>query len=134
MRDGVRARARAVLDVDRLGPLWIGADARGLHPRLAAALDRMIRAARGRVRLVSGYRSPAAQRDLWQEALQKYGTPDAADDWVAPPGRSMHERGLAIDLGGDLELAARLVDELGLPLHRPLANEPWHFELLGSRD
>jgi hypothetical protein len=45
----------------------------------------------------------------------------------------MHERGLAVDLGGDVEEAAELVRKLGLPLHRPLANEPWHFELAGSR-
>jgi hypothetical protein len=46
----------------------------------------------------------------------------------------MHERGLAVDLGGDLALAADLIDELALPLWRPLANEPWHFELRGARE
>jgi hypothetical protein len=45
----------------------------------------------------------------------------------------MHTRGLAVDLGGDLELAVRIIDELDLPLYRPLAHEPWHFELIGSR-
>ena len=58
---------------------------------------------------------------------------DGTLDWVAPPGHSMHERGLAVDLGGDLARAVQLIDELDLPLHRPLANEPWHFELIGSR-
>ncbi|MEA2485709.1 MAG: D-alanyl-D-alanine carboxypeptidase, partial [Actinomycetota bacterium] len=58
---------------------------------------------------------------------------EAADDWVAPPGGSMHERGLAVDLGGDLQLAVRIVAQLHLPLWRPLMNEPWHFELIGSR-
>jgi hypothetical protein len=45
----------------------------------------------------------------------------------------MHERGLAVDLGGDLIRAVQLIEELDLPLYRPLANEPWHFELIGSR-
>jgi hypothetical protein len=45
----------------------------------------------------------------------------------------MHELGLAVDLQGDVETAARLVEELGLPLWRPMAYEPWHFELVGSR-
>ena len=70
---------------------------------------------------------------MWADALRRYGSREAADDWVAPPGHSMHEKGLAIDLGGDLNLAARLVDELDLPLHRPLPHEPGHFELLGTR-
>ena len=45
----------------------------------------------------------------------------------------MHERGLAVDLAGDLDLAIEIIGRLDLPLHRPLPNEPWHFELLGSR-
>jgi hypothetical protein len=70
---------------------------------------------------------------LWAEALVKYRDPEVADDWVARPGRSLHEKGLAVDLGGDLELAVSLIARLGLPLHRPLPNEEWHFELTGSR-
>lgn len=130
--DGVTARARAEYDPSRLRPLAPGGSA-GLHPRLASAVESLLREAGGALRIVSGYRSPERQRELWRRALTEYGSSDAADDWVAPPGHSMHERGLAVDLGGDLELAARLVAELGLPLHRPLPHEPWHFELSGTR-
>jgi hypothetical protein len=45
----------------------------------------------------------------------------------------MHQRGLAVDLGGDVDLAVRLIRRLDLPMWRPLPNEPWHFELAGSR-
>ena len=130
---GVLADARAVFDPTALGPQAVGLDARGLDSRLAAALRAIVLESRGAVRVVSGYRSPAEQSELWTEALQRYGSPERADDWVAPPGSSMHERGLAVDLGGDLDLAVELVDRLDLPLWRPLANEPWHFELVGSR-
>jgi hypothetical protein len=105
----------------------------GLHPALAEAVGRLIAAAQGRVWIVSGYRDSARQYELWVQALQKYGDPEVADNWVAPPGSSYHERGLAVDLGGDTALAARLVEELGLPLWRPMSWEPWHFELAGSR-
>lgn len=105
----------------------------GLHPALAASVDALIKASGGRVWLVSGYRDYAHQYRLWVEALQKYGDPEIADNWVAPPGSSNHERGIAVDLGGDLELAARLVEELDLPMWRPMSWEPWHFELIGSR-
>ncbi|HET7481306.1 MAG TPA: D-alanyl-D-alanine carboxypeptidase family protein [Actinomycetota bacterium] len=126
-----RAAARAVMDPTFLAP-GSGTVA-GLDPHLAQAVSVLIEAAHGAVYVESGFRSTQEQQALWAAALQRYGSAEAADDWVAPPGHSMHERGLAVDLGGDVEMAARLAGELGLPLHRPLANEPWHFELSGSR-
>ena len=132
--DDVVAEARAVLDVALLEPARTTFDRRRLHPLLARAVERLIGASGGRVWVVSGYRSEAEQRILWARALRRYGSPARADDWVARPGRSMHERGLAVDLGGDIDGAVALVRELNLPLHRPLPNEPWHFELIGSRD
>jgi LAS superfamily LD-carboxypeptidase LdcB len=96
------------------------------------AVRRLLAAGAGSVWLTSGFRARAEQERLWTAAVERYGSEEAADDWVAPPGRSMHERGLAVDLGGDLERAQRLVAELGLPLHRPLSNEPWHFELVSQ--
>lgn len=130
--DGVLADARAVLEPELLAPASVGSTA-GLHPDLAAAVDAIVTKSVGRVRVVSGFRTPERQVALWEEALREHGSPEAADDWVARPGSSMHERGLAVDLGGDLAEAVRLIEELGLPLHRPLAHEPWHFELSGSR-
>lgn len=130
--DGVTAAARAVMDPALLAPATVVSTA-GLHRDLADAVDRLLTASVGRVRVVSGFRSPERQAQLWAEALREHGSAEAADDWVARPGSSMHERGLAVDLGGDLDEAVRLIDELGLPLHRPLAHEPWHFELSGSR-
>ncbi|HVM35285.1 MAG TPA: D-alanyl-D-alanine carboxypeptidase family protein [Actinomycetota bacterium] len=105
----------------------------GLHPALVDAVGRLIAASEGRVWLVSGYRSTAHQQILWQAALERYRDPEVADNWVAPPGFSYHEKGLAVDLGGDVEYAAALAARLKLPLWRPMSWEPWHFELAGSR-
>jgi hypothetical protein len=105
----------------------------GLHPALAQAVNTLISASGGRIWIVSGYRDTARQYQLWLRALEKYGDPEVADNWVAPPGGSYHERGLAVDLGGDLNLAVQLVQELNLPLWRPMSWEDWHFELAGSR-
>ena len=134
--EGVIAEARAVLDPEAIGPAPVSSNisaAGGLHPSMEKAVERLIHAAAGRVRVVSGYRSTARQTELWEQALARYGSAEAADDWVARPGASMHERGLAVDLAGDLDLAVEVIGRLDLPLHRPLPNEPWHFELLGSR-
>ena len=131
--DDVVARARAVIDPEAIAPAVLAPSSGRLHPRLSAAVDALVGASGGRIHVSSGARSTAEQARLWQEALAKYGTAEAADDWVAPPGSSMHERGLAVDLGGDLGLAVSLVDRLDLPLWRPMDHEPWHFELVGSR-
>jgi hypothetical protein len=105
----------------------------GLNPTLQESVSRLISASNGKVWLVSGFRDHQRQYELWVAALQRYGSPEAADNWVAPPGSSMHEQGLAVDLGGDLNLAVQLIQELGLPMWRPMSWEPWHFELVGSR-
>ena len=128
----IEARARAVIEADLLRPAADPYATAGLDPRLEAAIGQLIGSSSGRVYVVSGYRSVAEQQVLWTRALQQYGSAEAADDWVAPPGHSMHQRGLAVDLGGDLDLAAELVEELGLPLWRPMSYEPGHWELIGS--
>ena len=130
--DGVLADARAVMEPELLAPRSVGST-EGLHPDLAAAVDQIVTRSVGRVWVVSGFRSPERQAQLWAEALEKHGSAEAADDWVARPGTSMHEKGLAVDLGGDLAEAVRLVNELDLPLRRPLLHEPWHFELSDRR-
>ena len=130
--EDVTAEARAVLDPDLIRSGAAGSTV-GLHPSVAAAVDTLLREARGQVHVVSGYRGSDEQSKLWAEALSVYGTAEEADDWVARPGGSLHEAGLAVDLGGDLALADRLVRSLRLPLFRPLPQEPWHYELVGSR-
>lgn len=129
----VAATARAEIDPSLLGPADAFANVNGLYPELRTAVVALIEVSKGAVRVVSGYRSHDDQARLWAQALVTYGSPEAADDWVARPGESSHERGLAVDLGGDLLLAQGLVDSLGLPLVRPLPNEPWHFEFAGYR-
>ena len=130
--DDVTATARAEIDPSLWGPADVSVNLDDLHPEMRAAVVALIEAARGAIRVVSGYRSRYEQSKLWTQALARYGSAEAADDWVAPPGSSLHERGLAVDLGGDLALAGRLIAALELPLSRPLADEPWHFELTGQ--
>jgi len=130
---GVVAEARAVLEPRLLAPGRGALSPQGLHPALDASVRRLLDAAAGSVWITSGHRSRRQQGQLWAAAVARYGSAEAADDWVARPGHSLHERGLAVDLGGDIERAAALVSALGLPLRRPLPNEPWHFELAGAR-
>lgn len=90
----------------------------------------MIDASDGAIWIESGDRDTETQTRLWNEAVAKYGEEEARN-WVAPPGHSNHEKGIAVDIGGDLELAAQLAPQFGL--YRPMSWEPWHFEPVGSR-
>ena len=112
----------------------------GLSPAFADSLANMFGAApepiRNELRVSSAFRSPEVQNTLWQQALAKYGTPEAARKWVAPPGRSQHNHGMAADLSY-LSPAARQwahanAGTYGLAF--PLPNEDWHIELAGARD
>lgn len=118
-----------------------------LHRLAAAALEALIAAARADgireplLRPVSGFRDPARQTQLWQQALQRYGSPQAARRWVAPPGHSAHQTGRAIDfyIGGH-NSSDRVAQLRTLPAYQwlvrnaarfgfyPYANEPWHWE------
>lgn len=107
------------------------ADFDGLNPIFAQQLMRLIAASGGRIRLESGYRSIETQTRLWNEALARYGSPEAARKWVAPPGKSNHNKGAAGDLAGDLELAHQLAPQFGLAF--PMDWEPWHIEMASTR-
>lgn len=104
------------------------------NPKLADAMRAMVAESQGRITIVSGYRSPARQGELWANALIKYGSPEKAREWVAPPGKSNHNHGEAFDLGGDLQLAHQLAPKYGI--HFPMNGqngkglEPWHAELM----
>ena len=103
----------------------------GMNPDFAAKVRALVAASGGRVTIKSGHRSTARQSALWNAALAKYGSVAKARKWVAPPGKSNHERGTAVDFGGDLKLVAKLAPRFGL--HQALSNEPWHYEPIGSR-
>jgi zinc D-Ala-D-Ala carboxypeptidase len=102
----------------------------GLAPGLVAALEAAVTAARQAghdLSVTSGFRTVAEQEALLADAIAEYG-PTEALRWVFPPERSMHVRGLAVDVGDGP--AAEWLDDHGarFGLCRTLAWEWWHFE------
>jgi LAS superfamily LD-carboxypeptidase LdcB len=92
--------------------------------------------------ILSGYRSVERQRELWNDAVRRYGSEAAASRWVARPGSSQHNHGNAADLTWNGESLAQApawvvnwlhthAAEYGLVF--PLSNENWHVELIGAR-
>jgi LAS superfamily LD-carboxypeptidase LdcB len=110
-----------------------------LNAEFATRVDRMIGEAPPEIKrglqVISGYRSPERQKELYEKALRDYGSPSEARKWVAPPGRSNHNHGEAMDLRYASPEVRKWVhdnaDKYGL--YFPLKNEPWHVEMKGGR-
>lgn len=87
------------------------------------------------VELGSGARSMERQQQLWDAAVQKYGSAEAARKWVAPPGRSQHNHGNAADLRYKTAEAQKWAHENAAKygLTFPMGHEPWHVETIEAR-
>lgn len=92
-----------------------------------------------------GVRSSADQRTMFLSRYTKTNSPTNANgekNWqwdgaywehtsgapAAPPGRSMHEIGLAADLGGDLDWVVRNAHKYGLKHFADVNGENWHVQ------
>lgn len=111
--------------------IWEGTD-----DEFARRMQSFMAASGGRLSVVSAYRSTEHQQRLYQAAIKKYGSEQAARKWVAPPGRSNHNHGLAIDLryASDEAKEWAHANAARFGLSFPMDHEPWHIEPIGVRD
>lgn len=91
-----------------------------------------------KVEVVSSYRSTEQQKYLWEKALKKYGSATAARKWVAPPGKSRHQHGNAIDMHmyrNGKRVKQSEFDEIiaKAGMYRPMSYETWHVEPLSTQ-
>lgn len=87
-----------------------------------------------------GWRDPAQQEAMFRDRYVP--DPNGTVEWngqrwkrvkgaaAAPPGRSMHEVGLAADLVGDMRLLQEVAGRYGLKTFAHVNNEPWHVQLI----
>lgn len=124
-----------------------------LAPEARAAFARLTRAAgtKGlRFHVVSGYRSYASQRALYASALRRYGRAYTVK-YVAVPGTSEHQTGLAVDLRSPSGRGTTFdrtkewrwlrahAQDYGFVLRYPkgktkitgIGYEPWHWRYVG---
>lgn len=100
-----------------------------LKPALLGALRQAARDGGIDFIVTSGWRSPAYEQQLLEEAISTYGSEAAAARWVATPSTSAHVSGDAVDLGpvDATSWLSRHGARYGLcQIYR---NEPWHYEL-----
>lgn len=107
----------------------------------AAGFNNILTIAKSRgidVKVTSSYRSVAKQEYLFNKALKKYGSERAARKWVAPPGKSRHNYGKAIDMHmyrNGKKVAQSEFDEIiaQAGMYRPMSWEGWHVEPLSTK-
>jgi hypothetical protein len=116
------AHGRARASAEAVGtPAPPAGDRRGLAPAMLAALARADALLGWSVTVTSGYRSRAEQEALWERRHQNQYP-------VAPPGTSLHEVGLAIDVPKE-EVPALVAVASEAGLCQPLPQtDPVHFE------
>jgi len=119
---------------------------KSLDPKMQSRLMNMFRA-NPNIGIGGGGRSEDQQRKMFLERYRR--TSKKTDvEWdgsywehvsgaaAAPPGRSMHEIGLAADLVGDMNWIKENASKFGLRSFYDVNSEPWHVqpaELPGSR-
>lgn len=100
-----------------------------IHPtlkKIARNLPRVAASQGFQVRITSGYRSYATQAKLYRDYVNGVAAYPAN-----PPGTSMHEKGLALDiLSTNVEGLAGLLTSVGLVWAGPA--DPIHFEMPGK--
>ena len=127
-----------------------------LHRRAKVMLDELLQAAgaKGSVIPVSGYRSQREQRQIWDDTVRERGL-RFTRTYVAAPGCSEHQTGLAVDLGenvpdldficpcfpdsGPCRALREKAADYGFVLRYPMGKEaitgigwePWHFRYVG---
>lgn len=128
-----------------------------LRADASAALSRLLaeaKAAGNPIMPISGFRTIEYQLGLFQKAIVKHGSEEAAGRWVARPGYSEHHTGLAVDVGVEddpsLDVETRFeetsafrwlqqnAERFGFELSYPRNNtrginyEPWHWRFVGT--
>ncbi|MCZ2839567.1 VanZ family protein [Modestobacter sp. VKM Ac-2985] len=86
-----------------------------------------------RFHVSSGWRSAAYQQALFDAAVQRYGSPEAAREWVLRPDESSHVTGDAVDVGPTDAMSWLSQHGSDHGLCQTYANEMWHFELAVDR-
>lgn len=105
-----------------------------VHQFFAERLSKLAAAYGKSVSVTSGYRSAAEQQQLINQ--WRKNNPGASEaerrKWVADPGTSKHDLGLAADLSGWIkQVPAATLAKYGI--WKPLSNEDWHFEPIETK-
>ncbi len=111
----------------------------GMHPTMQERVRALMEDSGGKVGWGQGVRTPQQQLQLFLERhspdpkgkITWNGQTYSRNPGVAaavPPGRSMHEVGLAADMAGDFAWLGNNVGRFGLMTFADVNKEPWHVQ------
>ncbi|KUH93712.1 peptidase M15 [Mycolicibacterium acapulense] len=103
-----------------------------LDPALREAVQKAARSAEDdgiKMRITSGWRSKGFQERLFDDGVVRYGSVQAAREFVASPEKSKHVTGEAVDIGPVEADKWLIANGRRFGLCQIYANEIWHFEL-----
>ncbi|MGV0849576.1 M15 family metallopeptidase [Mycolicibacterium phlei] len=103
-----------------------------IDPALLDAVQRAARAAEAdgiEMRISSGWRTKGFQQRLFADGIQRYGSVEAAKEFVASPEKSNHVTGKAVDIAPVEADRWLIANGPKFGLCQIYANEIWHFEL-----
>nr|WP_228768949.1 M15 family metallopeptidase [Mycolicibacterium malmesburyense] len=104
-----------------------------LDPALREAVQKAARSAESdgiEMRISSGWRSKGFQERLFGDGVVRYGSVEAAREFVASPEKSKHITGQAVDIGPVAADKWLIANGRKFGLCQVYANEIWHFELV----
>lgn len=137
--DDARLAGDARPDRARSVPVPVAPNGTGNVAELQPAVARAMRLAAAAaaadgvdLQVTSGWRSADRQAVLHAEAVRKYGSRQAARQWVLPPQESQHVTGRAVDVGPPAGVTWLSRHGVRFGLCQRYANEPWHFERLAG--
>ena len=114
-----------------------------LDPRMKDKVGKLVSASGGKVWINQGWRSPVEQEQGFLRRYQpdpngdrtwrgqKWSLKNPNDFPLASPGRSNHEIGMAVDMGGDMAWLQQNAGRFGLKHFAQVNNEPHHLQLAG---
>jgi D-alanyl-D-alanine carboxypeptidase len=128
----------ASADIQMLSPFDVANPAVGnLDPALLISVQQATTAAAAdgiTMTITSGWRSPAFQQELLDDAVATYGSLAAARQYVQTPQHSKHVLGRAVDMGGFGADQWLIANGARFGLCQIYANELWHFELAADAE
>ena len=117
-----------------LSAFLTGSDYNKINPLLSDRLAKLAKDCGVVIKLTEGFREPERQNALYNQYLEYKRTGKGNIKMAAKPGTSKHEYGLAVDTSTEPIRGMNNSQLLKYGLHKPIKSEPWHIEMIETKN
>lgn len=117
-----------------LSAFLTGSDYNKINPLLSERLAKLAKDCGVVIKLTEGFREPERQKALYKQYLEYKRTRKGNVKMAAKPGTSKHEYGLAVDTSTEPIRGMNNSQLLKYGLHKPIKSEPWHIEMIETKN